>query len=174
MTPDELLDRQEIHDLVCAYCRAVDRLDLAGVRAVYLDDGVDHHTGFTGTADEYVEFLGRVLPRLDGTQHIVGNHLAELHGDVAIAETYGTAVHWGTPADDPRLNFVSGFRYVDHLERREGRWGIRERWAVREWTLSTAGRQRAREGEGPTGTRDGDDPLRRLQRRLSASPVDRD
>lgn len=136
------------------------------MRAVYLGDGVDHHTGFSGPADEYVAFLGRVLPRLDGTQHIVGNHLAEVRGDVAIAETYGTAVHWGTPSDDAAVNFVSGFRYVDHLERREGRWGIRERWAVREWTLSTAGRQRPREGEGPTGTRDEHDPLRRLQRRL--------
>jgi hypothetical protein len=165
-------DRQEIYDLVCGYCRAVDRLDLPGVRAVYLENGVDHHTGFSGTADEFVDFLAAVLPRLEGTQHIIGNHLAEVHGDVAVAETYGTAVHWGSPPDDPARNFTSGFRYVDHLERRDGRWGIRERWAIREWTHSDADRRIPREAEGPTGRRDGEDPVYALLRRVRDAATD--
>ncbi|TDC75380.1 nuclear transport factor 2 family protein, partial [Actinomadura sp. 7K507] len=41
-----------------------------------------------------------------------------------------------------------------------------ERWAVREWTRSDAGRLRPKEAAGPSGTRDGDDPLVRLQRKL--------
>lgn len=104
-----------------------------------------------------------MLPLLDGTQHVMGNHLAEIRGDVAVAETYGTSVHWGSPADDPGRNFTSGVRYVDHLVRTADGWRIRERWAVREWTVSFAGRQRAPEGPGPRGA---DDPLWIARERL--------
>ncbi|HWU32960.1 MAG TPA: nuclear transport factor 2 family protein, partial [Marmoricola sp.] len=112
-----LVDKDEIHDLVLRYCRAVDRLDYEGIRSVYAEDGVDHHTGFSGSADDYVAWLKTVLPHLDGTMHLVANHLCELNGDEAVAETYGTAVHWATPSEDGTRNFTSGFRYVDHLIR---------------------------------------------------------
>jgi hypothetical protein len=162
----ELADRDEIHRLVLAYCRAVDRLQYDDIRAAYARDGVDHHTGFDGSADEYVAWLRSLLPRLDGTMHLVGNHLAEIDGDRAVAETYGTAVHWGSPVDDPVLNFTSGFRYVDSLVREDGRWLIAERFAVREWTRSDAGLRREPEAGGPRGTRDGDDTVYALLSRL--------
>jgi len=159
-------DRHEIHDTVLRYCRAVDRLDFPAIRAVYAADGVDHHTGFSGSADDYVAWLETLLPRLDGTMHLVGNHLSEVDGDQAVAETYGTAVHWGTPTDDPRRNFTSGFRYVDHFVRTDQGWRIRERFAVREWTRSDAGRLLQPEGEGPRGRRDGEDPFALLRERI--------
>lgn len=157
-------DHQEIRDLVATYCRGVDRLDLELVRSVYARDGVDHHTGFDGSADDYVAWLGRVLPALDGTMHVLGQTLCEVHGDTAVAETYGTAVHWGTPAEEPALNFTTGFRYVDRLVREDGRWRVAERHAVREWTRSEAGRLRAPDPggtrrPGPRGSRGADDPL---------------
>ena len=164
-------DRQAIHEVVLHYCRAVDRLDLDGVRDAYSDTGVDHHTGFSGTAEEYVAWLAGLLPRLDGTMHLVANHLCELHGDEAIAETYGTAVHWGEPAEDPRLNFTSGFRYVDHFVRTAAGWRIQERFAVREWTRSDATQRLTPEAEGPRGRRGPTDPLRVLQARLRDGTV---
>jgi hypothetical protein len=161
---DDLLAKQEIHEVVLGYCRGVDRLDLDLVRAAYHPDGVDHHTGFDGTIDEYLQWVSVALRRLRGTMHIIGNHAVELRGDVAVAETYGTAVHWGDPPDEPRCNFTSGFRYVDRMERRRGRWAIAERWAVREWTRSDAGRAMVKEGAGPSGARDRTDPLYRALR----------
>jgi hypothetical protein len=160
-------DRDAIRDVVLRYCRGVDRLDMGLVRSAYHPDGTDHHTGFSGTVEEYIQWVGTALRRLDGTMHIVGNQLVELSGDVAVSETYGTAVHWGTPADEPRRNFTSGFRYVDLMTFEDGRWAIRERWAVREWTRSDAGRFVAKEGVGPSGSRDGDDPLHAAQRRAA-------
>ncbi len=148
-----LQDRRDIHDLVLEYCRAVDRGDWAGVRAVYAEDGRDWHTGFDGTADEFVRWLPERAGALDGTMHVVANHLSEVRGDRAFAETYGTAVHWGTPTTDPRLNFTSGFRYLDGLRRDEGGWKIVSRIAVREWTRSDAGRLMSPEGDGPRGSR---------------------
>lgn len=160
------VDKREIHETVLRYCRAVDRLDFPGIRAVYAAAGVDHHTGFSGPADDYVDWLRHLLPRLDGTMHLVGNHLAEVNGDEAVAETYGTAVHWGSPSEDAQVNFTSGFRYVDHFVRTEVGWQILERFAVREWTRSDAGRLRAPDGEGPRGRRDDNDPLAQLRHRV--------
>ena len=153
-----LQSRREIHDLVLQYCSAVDRADYAAVRRVYASDGVDHHTGFSGSADDFVEWLRDRTAVFDGTMHLVGNHHAELLGDHAFAETYGTAMHWARPFDDEARNFTSGFRYLDHLRREPDGWRIVERTAVREWTRSDAGRLRAAEGEGPRGQRGSDDP----------------
>jgi len=162
----ELADRQEIHDLVLRYCSAVDRADYPAVRSVYAADGVDHHTGFSGPADGYVSWLRERTAAFDGTMHLVGNHRAELFGDHAFAETYGTAMHWGTPLDDEALNFTSGFRYLDHLRRDPEGWRIVERSAVREWTRSDAGRLRGPEGAGPRGIRGADDPMTVLRERV--------
>ena len=161
-------DRADIHEVVLRYCRGIDRLDLDLVRSAYHPGGIDHHTGFDGTIDEYLTWVGAALRRFSGTMHIVGNHLVELHGNVAVSETYGTAVHWGEPADDARRNFTSGFRYVDLMTYR-GHWAIDERWAVREWTRSDAGRLVPKEGAGPSGRRDEGDPLYRAQE-LGARP----
>jgi hypothetical protein len=163
----EWTDRHDIHEVVLRYARGIDRLDFDLVRAAYHPDGIDHHTGFEGTIDEYLAWVEpKLRARTGGTMHVLANHLVELYGDVAISETYGTSVHWGEPAEDPRANFTSGVRFVDHLTYRDGRWAIQERWAVREWTRSEVGAFMTKEGAGPTGSRDEDDPLRRLQRAL--------
>jgi hypothetical protein len=165
-TVARLADQQAIYEVVLRYCRGVDRFDLDMVRSVYHPDGIDNHTGFSGPLDDWIAFLQTALIKFEGTTHIVSNHLVEIAGDTAIAETYGTAVHWGQPEDDPRRNFTTGFRYIDHMTRRDGRWAIQERWAAREWTLSDVGRRLRKEGEGPAGTRNADDPLAKLRRRL--------
>ena len=129
-----LFDQQAIRDVVLRYCRGIDRLDLELVRDCYHPDATDDHGPFRGTRDEYVDWVGRVLPRFTGTMHFVGNQLVEVAGDVARAETYGVAYHHGDPPGDPRCNFTTGFRYVDRFERRDGEWRIATRVAVREWT----------------------------------------
>lgn len=155
-----LLDKQAITEVVLRYCRGVDRLDMALVRSCYHDDGVDHHTGFDGPADDYVAWLDKVLRHLGGTMHMIGNCLVEVDQDRARSETYGTAHHWGEPYDDRSINFTTGFRYVDRFERRDGQWRIAERWAVREWTRSVPpDTVRLKEGVGPEPHRDRTDPL---------------
>lgn len=165
ISPSELSDRREIHDLVLRYCSAVDRADYDAVRRVYAADGVDHHTGFSGSADDFVAWLRERTRAYDGTMHLVGNHLVELMGDHAFAETYGVAAHWGTPHEDESLNFSSGFRYLDHVRREKDGWLIVERTAVREWTRTDAGLLRGPEGEGVRGHRGPDDPLEKCRRR---------
>ncbi len=159
-------DRRQIHEAVLRYCRGIDRLDMDLVRSVYHPGGIDHHTGFSGPVEQFVEWVSGALGQFDGTMHLIGNHFVEGAGDVAVSETYGTAVHWGSPADDPRRNFTSGFRYIDHFEKRDGRWAVTERWAVREWTRSDAGRHMPKEGDGPSPRRDRKDQVYAIKVRL--------
>lgn len=160
---DPQLDRHEIHDVVLRYCQGIDRLDMDLVRSAYHPDGIDHHTGFDGTVDEYVAWVAPLLAEhLVGTMHVTGNHRVELFGDDALAETYVTAIHWGRDS-----TFTTGARYVDHLTFRSGRWAIAERWAVREWIRPDGGALTATDGPGPAARRDGSDPVEVLRRRLS-------
>jgi hypothetical protein len=174
MTADglaDLLATEQIRAVVLRYCRGVDRLDFDLVRSAYHPDGIDHHTGFDGPIDEYVPWVSQALGRFDGTMHVVGNQLVDLAGDRAVCESYGTAVHWGQPADDPRRNFTSGFRYVDDMRCIDSVWAIAERWAVREWTRSDAGRYLEKEGTGPSPRRDADDLVLQRVRAMSSTTV---
>ncbi|MGY4709819.1 nuclear transport factor 2 family protein [Mycolicibacterium sp. CBM1] len=168
MFEPRLADIHEIRDVITLYCRGVDRLDFDLVRRAYHPDAVDHHSGFDGSVDEYVEWLRTSLAFLAGTMHVIGNHHVDFIGDdVAISETYCQATHWGRPEQDSRLNFTSGARYVDVMERRDGRWAIAERWAVREWTRPEV--FVAADRPGPRGRRDHDDPLYVLRRRYGST-----
>jgi hypothetical protein len=161
VTREETWDRREIHDVVARYCQGIDRLDLEMVRSAYHPDGIDHHTGFDGTVDEYVAWVApQLAEHLAGTMHVMGNHRVELFGDEALAETYVTAVHW--TADG---GFTTGARYVDHMAFRDGRWAIAERWAVREWLRPEGGVIRASTQE-PVARRDGADPVQLLRAQL--------
>jgi hypothetical protein len=134
-----LLDKQAIYEVACRYCRGIDRLDLDLVRSCYDAGAREHHPGYEGDVDGFIAMVGRGLPRLTGTMHVIANHLVELDGDRARAETYVNAYHWGEPADDATMNFSTGSRYVDHLHRRDGAWRITERWCVRNWARTEVG-----------------------------------
>jgi hypothetical protein len=63
-------------------------------------------------------------------QHCIFNVTCDLDGDVAHTETYYMFVgmnRTGTPMA------MSGGRYIDRLEKRDGRWAIATRVCVRDW-----------------------------------------
>jgi hypothetical protein len=65
-----------------------------------------------------------------GTNHYITNHTCELDGDTAHTETYVIMVGQnveGTPVT------LHGARYIDRLERRDGRWAIAHRVSMLEW-----------------------------------------
>ncbi|MYW06636.1 nuclear transport factor 2 family protein [Streptomyces sp. SID3343] len=130
-----LLDRRAIHDVVLRYCRGIDRMDLDAVRECYHPDATDEHGSFSGNVDEYLAWIGRLLPRYTSTMHLTGNHLVDFHHDtpdVARSETYGMAFHRSADPS-PRGNLVTGFRYIDDFARRDGAWRIARRVATTEW-----------------------------------------
>jgi len=129
-----LLDEQAIRRVLLLYCRGIDRFDLELVRGCYWPGATDRHGPFTGTRDEFIDWVGPLLRRHTMTMHHVGNILVELTEDRAVAETYGVAYHSGEPAGDGRWNYAAGFRYIDRFERRATQWRIADRVTAIEWT----------------------------------------
>jgi hypothetical protein len=132
----ELADRAEILDCLHRYTRGMDRLDRDLARSAYHDDAIDDHVGFVGPVDEFLDWAFGYHATQVRHQHYVTNHLVELDGDQAHAETYYLFV--ATETDPDAALTVFGGRYVDRFERRGGRWGIAARLCVVEWATNPA------------------------------------
>jgi hypothetical protein len=165
-----LADERAITRVIHQYCRGIDRLDPELVRSCYHADAVDDHGSFLGTRDEFVTWVFRLLDKYASTMHYVGQVLIDIEGDVARSETYALATHRGSLDGifDPRLNLITGFRYVDRFERRDGRWAIAHRVAVTEWSRvdDLEGRWRV-PAALRHGTRDATDPVHWLVPEIS-------
>ncbi len=136
---DRLVAEAEIRRVVARYCRGIDRMDLDLVRSCYHHDASGYeHGSFSGSVDEYLEWVGGLLAKYDATMHLVGNQLVEFDdADTAWVETYGISVH-RSESGAPHLNLTTGFRFVDRFERRYGEWRIAHRVAVPDWSLRHA------------------------------------
>lgn len=127
----ELYDRQAIRDQVNNYCRGVDRMDRELLRSVYHPDAIDDHGHFTGSVEGFIDWaFGYHSNYQDAHQHIVTNHTCELDGNVAHTETYWLFV--GRNKQAPMLA-MSGGRYIDRFEKRNGEWKIAARKCVVDW-----------------------------------------
>lgn len=145
MTPDEelltrvrdLADRAEIRECMMRYARGMDRRDRELLRSAYHDGAVDDHVGFVGPVDEFIDWAFGYHATQTRYQHYLLNHTADIDEDTAHAETYYLFV--GTDREPANHMTISGGRYVDRLERRDGRWAIAARVCVVEWiTESTS------------------------------------
>lgn len=120
-----LSDRAEIHDCMQRYARGIDRRDRALLRSAYHDGAVDDHVGFVGEVDDFIDWAFAYHGSQTRYQHYLTNHTADIDGDVAHAETYYLFI--GTDREPPNHLTISGGRYIDRLERRDGRWAIVDR-----------------------------------------------
>jgi hypothetical protein len=136
----ELLDKQAIYELLCRYCRGVDRLDKELVLSCFHPDTPDTHLGlagklYTGTIEEYLDAeFPKFRDTIEGVMHYIMNFLCEVDGDHALAETYQLSTTWGKDPSDPRVNMQNSNRYIDRFERRNGEWRIAERQLMRNYT----------------------------------------
>ena len=156
-----LVDRQQIYDCIVRYCSGVDRFDREMLRSVYHDDAMDDHGSFVGTADEFIDWAFAYHSKYQHNhKHYVLNHRCELEGDTAHTETYW--LFSGNNQFDPRLT-LSGGRYLDRFEKRDGKWAIAARKCIIEWTGSLGDMefpQEALDAYAATGSpqRDKNDP----------------
>ena len=128
-----MLDKQQIHDVMMRYCRAVDRVDEELLRSVYHPDAIDNHGLFNGAAADFVPWcINQLRQAYTATQHFIGNELIEVEGDQAWCEFYFVAYHRYERNNEPR-HMTAGGRYVDRWERRGGEWRIAERTVVVDW-----------------------------------------
>ena len=130
----ELADREAIRQCLTNYARAVDRNDRALLERVYHPDAIDDHGVFIGARDEFIDWWFTQADQHLSCQHCVYNMTIELEGEVAHTETYYMFVGMeatGTPF------IMSGGRYIDRLEKREGHWAIAARKCIRDWVPRT-------------------------------------
>ena len=131
----ELIDRQAIHDCLMTYSRAVDRLDRELLLSVYHEDAVDDHGVFVGGPDAFADWVIAMHTKTHlSHQHCQFNSTCDLQGNIAHTETYYMFVglnRKGSPLA------MSGGRYLDRLEKRNGRWAIAARVCVRDWAPLT-------------------------------------
>ena len=133
----KLTDRAEILECMTRYARGVDRRDRDLLRSAYHDGAVDDHGGgFVGDVDDFIDWAFSYHSTQSRYQHYIVNHTAEVDGDTAHAETYFIFV--GTDREPANHMTISGGRYLDRLERRNGRWGIVTRLCVAEWITESA------------------------------------
>lgn len=124
-----LMDRAAITDCIAAHARGCDRHDIDLITSCYHRDGVDEHGRVVNLGGEYGEWANRTHAATSQVHtHNITTHSCEIDGDEAHAESYVIVVLLGL--DGRTAQVISG-RYVDRLERREGRWAI----AVRRSTV---------------------------------------
>jgi hypothetical protein len=128
-----MLDEHALQKLVHAYCRAVDRGDIARLQELYHPDAVDAHGGFsTGSADDFLQQLIASRPHIRMMQHHITTANFEIAGHAAEGEIYSIAVH--TLAGKGRdVDVVVGGRYLDKYEKRDGVWKFTQRTIVTDW-----------------------------------------
>jgi SnoaL-like domain len=134
----EMLDYYEITRLLSEYCHAVDRMDEVRMAGVYARVSWDDHGPIKCPGPEFAERITRQMQ--SGTSivgsHMLGQTLVKVIGDEAGADTYFIATSRKLAEDGREILNQMGGRYVDCLVREDGRWKIKTRICVYDWSAS--------------------------------------
>ncbi|KWF32816.1 hypothetical protein WL88_26125 [Burkholderia diffusa] len=170
-----LVDKSEIHDVMCRYARSVDRGDWALLRSTYHPDAYDDHVGYKGTLEGLIEWLDQRFAGVDNSVHFLGNCLVEFAtSDLALVETYFTSRRLrhpvgeecnGLAADDMLCRQTWG-RYIDRFERRNGEWRVAKRKVVLDAGFTSVAKGGAKGNAAAPGLRNLSDALYSAHREI--------
>ena len=125
-----LLDKEAIREALLKYTRGIDRHDDELMAAAYHADATDDHGAYIGGPAGFIRHAnGTHSKNWTVHHHFISNQTIEVEGDSAHAETYFLAT---LRRKTGPIDIVAG-RYVDRLERRDGRWAIAARACLVEW-----------------------------------------
>jgi hypothetical protein len=128
-----LADRQAITALIYRYCRSVDRLDVPLGHSIWHEDGyADYGDIYCGPGRGVIDHICAQHRQLLYHSHQVTNILLDVHGDTAGSESYVIA-HLRMRRGEEHLQMGVWGRYIDRWERRNGRWGLVKRIAIRDF-----------------------------------------
>jgi hypothetical protein len=126
-----LLDKEEIREALLKYSRGVDRHDDDIADQAYHEGAVDDHGTFIGDSAQFIRHVGALHhSNWNVHNHYITNATIELDGDTAHVESY----FFATLRRHDGVIDISGGRYADRFERRDGRWAIADRICIVEWT----------------------------------------
>lgn len=125
----------EIHDLIAAAARAVDRGDEASLRALWHPGAdVDNGDFFRGPAADFCALMAETARNSVRMAHSVANEWVQVDGDEAMSETYVIAMTTSA-TDDGERDALTGGRYLDRFERIDGAWKFSHRTFVLDWQI---------------------------------------
>jgi SnoaL-like domain len=129
-----MTDREAITDLIYRYCRAMDRIDREQGYAIWHPDGTADYgeAVYQGSGHGFVDQVCEQHARLLRHSHQVTNIIIKLDRDRAGSESYYTTALRMMRDDTPHEIRVWG-RYIDTWSKRDGRWGIDHRIAIRDF-----------------------------------------
>lgn len=133
MTLQDLSDRQEIQDLLVAYCYAVDRRDWNALDEVFTEDATIDYTefvGFRGNVQQAKEFLAAGLKPFIAFQHAISTSQIRIQGDRAEGRTLCQNPVVMDAGGAEHVMFM-GLWYRDRFVRTGGGWRIAERYEER-------------------------------------------
>jgi len=132
MDMTELADRLAIAETLALYFRGIDRCDAGQLAAAFTPDAVIDYGDGARPVAEVIPGLMAGLGAMRLTQHNISNTVMRVNGAHAKAETNCVALHL-IPSPEGELEVVVGGRYLDRLERHEGRLLIAERLYIMDW-----------------------------------------
>jgi len=185
-------DRQEIQNILGTYCRAIDRCDVELLKSIYHPDGTDNHGPYAASAHEFADIIVKRLKEVVNYGfHTVTHSVIDVHGKFATSESYYYGYHTVGPGYDKIAEFfgkkyadeqvrggkigqtheyVAAGRYLDVLERRNGKWKILHRSITNEWGQCQPTNLITDEGEPGRfvlpGARDRSDPVYGLMAKI--------
>lgn len=126
-----LLDRQDILDCLTRFSRGMDRFDRELFLSAFHPDATIAAGPFVGGPGALYDWAAALHNAGQvSTHHNLLNHTCDIDGETAHAETYYLFV--GRNRDE--TNWLTGGRYIDRLEKRDGQWKIALRTNVVEWS----------------------------------------
>lgn len=127
----QLRDERAIERALIRFARAMDDRDWTAMAEILSDDAQgDLGTGrLTGSA-AIISLIRSFLDTCGPTQHLLGNVVVDVAGDVATSRAYVHDVHLGAAAD-PSVRFYTLGDYRDTWHRGgDGHWRVTERIKV--------------------------------------------
>lgn len=139
----QLFHEKEIVDVMIAYTTALDTKDWDLLASCFTPDGDADFGNLAGVGaldspQAVVELCREYLRNLQGTQHLQGNFVVEVEGNIARSSCYFQANHFLEEAPGGNVFVVWGM-YHDQFVRTANGWKIKHRNLD---TISTGGNQR--------------------------------
>ena len=129
----ELFDRQDIAKLTNRLARGLDRHDEALVESVFWPDGQINLGPFSGPPSEFAPWASEAHAKSTLLhQHHITTQNIDIDGDTAHVETYVIVMS----RNAEKVQAISGARYIDRAERRDGEWRLALRVFVGEMRLT--------------------------------------
>jgi hypothetical protein len=138
-------DQQDIHELICAQARAIDRGDEALFRSLFAMESTVDIGSFVGSGEDFVTMILDATKDMTHMAHSVSNEWVRVDGDTAKAESYVIAFTTA-PTPDGDEDTITGGRYLDSFARQDGRWIFIGRTFVSDWIVTQPSTDKSDEG----------------------------